>query len=290
MAFELSFAGFAWKNLGRRDVRAFLTLCAVGLAVGAFAGSVSTIAYAADTRAILAHARQSIETADYRATGRLVRIDASGSRTNYALKIKAHWFPGVLRALVEIVPPSGAAGNASHDSRLHILLEMRPDGQNTIRIAHPGDAAPANLPFEKWSESPFDGAFNYEDFLESQYYWQNQTILKEAKFGARDCDVLKSTPGGSDRTHYAEVQTWLDHTIGYPVYAEKTMKEKGVVKEFTYLGLRQTSGVWSASQIEAKIRGRAGSSLLMIERGSAKANLSAKDFSLAQLIHFEDRP
>ena len=116
---------------------------------------------------------------------------------------------------------------------------MRPNGQNSIRVSRPHESAPASLPFDKWSDSVFGSDFSYEDFLEPQYFWPGQTILKSARFGARDCDVLKSTPGASDRTHYAEVQTWLDHTIGYPVYAEKTLKDGGTVKEFTYFGLRQ---------------------------------------------------
>lgn len=59
------------------------------------------------------------------------------------------------------------------------------------------------------------------------------------------------------------------------------------MKEFTYFGLRQYGGVWSATQVEAKIRGRAGSTLLIVKRGSEKANLSAKDFSPGQISHFE---
>jgi hypothetical protein len=31
---------------------------------------------------------------------------------------------------------------------------MRPDGQNVIKIAHPGDLAPAILPFNKWNDGP----------------------------------------------------------------------------------------------------------------------------------------
>lgn len=244
-------------------------------------------AFAADTQAVIARARQRFETADYRATGRLVTVDAAGKRTNYGLKLKAHWFPGVLRALVEIDPPSSAPLRMD---AVRILIEMRPNGQDAIHIARPNHAGLATLPFDRWSDPVFGGAFSYEDFLESQYYWQNQTVLKEARFGARDCDVLKSAPGASDRTHYAEVETWLDHTIAYPVYAEKTLKAGGTVKEFTYLGLRQTSGVWSASQVEARTRGHSGSTLLIIERGSAKAHLGARDFSPEQISHFEDQP
>ena len=247
-------------------------------------------ALASDARAVVAGARRHIETADYRATGKLVTVDAGGKRSSYALTIKARWFPGVLRALVEIVPPSQVGTHGRQGERVRILFEMRPNGQDAIRIAHPNGSGLVSLPFEKWSDALFGGQFSYEDFLESQYYWQSQTILKSARFGARNCDVLKSTPGASDHTHYAEVQTWLDHTIDYPVYAEKTLKEGGIVKEFTYFGLRQSGGVWSASQVAAKIRGRPSSTMLIVQRGSTKANLTAKDFSPEEISHFEDRP
>jgi len=249
---------------------------------------IATTAHAADAGAVLAVARQRIETADFRATGRLVRVDASGNRISNAITIKAHWFPGVLRALVEIVPPRPPAGNDA--ARVSTLLEMRPNGQSTIRIFRPHESAPASLPFGKWSESVFGSDFNYEDFLQPEYYWQGQTLLKSAKFGARDCDVLKSTPGALDHSPYAEVETWLDHTIGYPIYVEKTLKAGGIVKEFTYLGLSQSGGVWSARQVVVKIHGRPGSTLLIIERGSTKANLSIRDFNPEQISHFEDRP
>ena len=251
---------------------------------------IAALARPEDARPVVARARQQIESADYRATGKLVTVDAGGKRTNYALTIKARWFPGVLRALLEIAPPGTTATRSRQDARVRILFEMRPNGPNTIRVAHANAQGLVSLPFEKWGDALFGGNFSYEDFLEPQYYWGNQTIVKRARFGARDCDVLKSTPGTADRTHYAEVQTWLDHTIAYPVYAEKTMKGGGVVKEFTYLGLRQTGGVWSASQVEARMRGRSGSTLLIIERGSAKAGLTEKDFSPEQFHHLEDRP
>jgi hypothetical protein len=173
---------------------------------------------------------------------------------------------------------------------IHILLEMRPNGQNVIQIVHPGDKAPVILPFEKWSDGPLGAGFSYEDFLEPQYFWPGQGVLETTMRGSRKCDVVKSTPGTADKTHYAEVRTWLDQTIGFPVYAEKTMKGTGAVKEFTYLGIRHNGGLWSASQVEAKVRGKDGSTLLMIDRGSAKANLGLKDFSTAQISHFQDGP
>jgi hypothetical protein len=231
-----------------------------------------------DTQALLTASRQAIQQADYRASGHLVRVDGTGKRTSYDITIKARWFPGVLRILMEITGPA--------DARAHLLLEMRPDGQNSIQLAHPGDKAPAAIPFDKWSDGPLGSGFSYEDFLEEQYFWPSQAILQSVRRGARDCDVLSSKPSAADKTHYAEVRTWLDHTIDFPVYAEKTPKAGGKVKQFTYFGLRHDGGVWSASQIEEKSDGQPGSTLLIINRGSAKANLTLGDFSPDRLTHF----
>jgi Outer membrane lipoprotein-sorting protein len=232
--------------------------------------------HAADTKAILARPQQSLQSADFRAAGHLVRVDSAGKRTSYAITLKGHWFPGVMRILCEIAAPAP----------VHILLEMRAGGQDTIEVAHPGDKTPKTLPFDQWSDGPLGPGFSYEDFLEPQYFWPNQTVVEQTRYGARDCDVLKSSPGPADRTHYAEVRSWLDRKIGFPVYAEKTFKGTGKVKEFTYFGLRQNGGVWSASQVEAKLRGQAGSTLLIIDRGDTKANLNLKAFSSEQIVHF----
>ena len=258
--------------------------------------SIGINAHAADAKEQLAIARQRIESTDSRATGRLVCVDANGNRISNAITIKAHWFPGVLRVLVGIVPPRTPAEAANRDGRVSILFEMRPDGRNTIRIFHPHQSAPASLPpaslpFDKWNEGVAGSDFNYEDFLQAEFYWQGQTILRSAKLGTHDCDVLKSTPGPSDHSHYAAVQTWLDRSSeDYPIYAEKTVKDGGSVKDFTSLGVSKSGGVWAARQIEVKVHDHPGSSLLIIERGSTKANLTLKDFSPAQISKFEDHP
>jgi hypothetical protein len=66
------------------------------------------------------------------------------------------------------------------------------------------------------------------------------------------------------------------------VHVVKTLRGTKQQKEFIYYGLRQVSGVWSASQVEAKLQGKPGSSMMVIEGGSAKANLTRKDFDLSQ--------
>ena len=245
-------------------------------------------AHAADTRAVVATARQRIESTDARATGRLVRVDASGNRVSDSFSIKAHWFAGVLRVLLEVVPPRTQAAEAAQDTRFSILLELRPGGQSTVRVFHPRETSPSSLAFAKWGDSVAGTDFSYEDFLQPEFYWKNQAVVKSAKFGARDCDVLKSTAAATDRSHYLDVQSWIDQATNYPVYAEKTLKEAGVVKQFTSSGLTQSGGVWAAKQVEVKTQGRSGSSLLILERGSTRANLTPKDFSPEQIEKFVD--
>ena len=247
-------------------------------------------AQAAEVPAPLASLRNQIEASDYRATGQLVRVDANGNRISYAIAVKGLWFRDAMHTLVEVVPPKSVAAQARQDQRVRILLEMRPDGRDSIKIFRPREPAPAMLPFDRWGESFLGTAISYEDLFDPQYFWPGQTILRDAVHGGRQCQLLKSTPGPSDRTHYSDVQTCLDRTIDYPVYAEKVMKQGGMVKEFTYFGLRQSDRVWLATQVEARIRGRAGSTLLIVKRGSANAHLSVNDFQPEQINHFEDRP
>ncbi|MGC2161886.1 MAG: outer membrane lipoprotein-sorting protein, partial [Silvibacterium sp.] len=240
--------------------------------------ALSTTVATADVPPILTAPRARVQTADYRVSGRLVSVDATGRRINYAVTIKAHWFPGVLRVMVDVTSPVAA--------REHVLLEMRPEAQDAISLAKPGDTSSAPLPFSQWSDGVLGGMFSYEDFLEPEYFWPGQTVIEETKRGARDCVVLKSTPGLAERTHYADVRSWLDKAIGFPVYVEKTLKGSSKVKTFTYYGLRHEEGVWSATQIEAAEHGKPGSTLLIFERGTAKANLGLKDFSREAMIHF----
>lgn len=242
-------------------------------------------AQTANLNDLLTQMRKRVEAADFRASGQLVWVQPSGARLSYPITIKARWFPGVLREYVEVAAPAKKAGNGAAPAT-HALLEMRPNGQSSIEIAHPGDKSAAILPVAKWSEGPLGPGFGYEDLLEAQYFWQGQASEGGAKFGARNCIIVDSTPGANDRSHYAHVKIWLDPTIAFPIYVEKTVKGTGAVKEFTYYGIRHEEGVWSAHQVEVKVRGQAGSTLLILDRGSARANLTLADFSAAQLTHF----
>jgi hypothetical protein len=226
-----------------------------------------------DLETVLTGSRQRIEKLDYRVTGRLTRVEGNGKRANYKFVAKAHWFLDGLRLLCEISGPGS--------EKTSLLLHMNVSGHVTIEAALPGQKAASVLPFERWNEPLVGTDFSYEDMVESQFFWKNQELLAPEKYGARDCFVLKSTSSSQDRTYYDSVTSWIDRGILFPVHGVKTLRGTGQQKEFTYYGLRQVGGVWSASQVEAKLQGKPGSSILVIERGSGKANLGRKDFDLS---------
>ena len=227
-----------------------------------------------DLESVLTGTRQRIEKLDYRATGRLTRVEGNGKRTSYKFVAKAHWFPDGLRLLCQITGPGS--------EETSLVVHMSASGQVTIEAVLPGKKAASVLPFERWNDPLVGTDFSYEDMVESQFFWKNQALLAAEKYGARDCFVLKSTSGAQERTYYESVTTWIDRGILFPVHVVKTSRGTRQQKEFVYYGLRQVDGAWSASQAEAKQQGKPGSSILVIERGSGKAHLGRKDFDIRQ--------
>jgi outer membrane lipoprotein-sorting protein len=237
---------------------------------GAAAGPAAN----AELETVLNGSRQRIEKLDYRLNGRLTRVEGDGKRTNYKFVAKAHWFPDGLRLLCEITG-TGA-------QKTSLLVHMSTSGQMSIQAIRPGEKTASVLPFEHWSDSLVGTDFTYEDMVEGQYFWKNQELQAPEKFGMRDCFVLKSKAGSQDRSGYDSVTSWIDRKIFFPVHVTKTIHGTGSQKEFLYYGLKQVSGAWGAMQVEAKQQGKPGSSMLVIETGSGKANLTAKDFDLSQ--------
>ncbi len=232
------------------------------------------VAATPDLETVLNGSRQRIETLDYRATGRLTKVDPNGTRTNYKFVAKGHWFPDGLRLLSEFTGPGSA--------KTRLLLHMTSTGHVTIEAMLPGDKAASAVPFERWNEPLLGTDFSYEDMLENQFFWKDQQLLPSEKYGARDCFVLKSVPGPQERSHYDSVTSWIDRSIFYPVHVVKTLHGTTQQKDFVYYGLRQVGGIWSATQVETKVSGKPGSSLLIIENGTGKAHLTQKDFDLGE--------
>lgn len=223
---------------------------------------------------VLTGSRQRIEKLDYRLSGRLTQIEGDGKRTNYKFVAKAHWFPDGLRLLCEISGPG--------TEKTTLLVHMSASGRVSIEAVLPGEKALKPLPFEHWNDPLVGTYFSYEDMVENEFFWKNQQLLAPEKYGARDCFVLKSAPGGQDRSHYDSVTSWIDRSILFPVHAVKTLHGTGQQKEFIYYDLRQVGGAWSASRVEAKEQGKPGSSILIVETGSPKAKLTRKDFDISK--------
>ena len=258
-----------WANCAYRTIQASIAL----LAVLSLVHSSRAFAANPDLQTVLTGSRQRIQNLDYRVTGRITRVEGDGKRTSYRFIGKAHWFPDGLRLLSVFSGPGS--------EKTSILLHMSVSGHLTIEALLPGEKAASALAFEHWNDPLLGTDFSYEDMVESQFFWKNQELLAPEKYGARDCFVLKSTPGPQDRTHYDSVTSWIDRSILFPVHVVKTLHGTGQQKEFIYYALRQIDGAWSASQVEAKLQGKPGSSMLVIEGGTGKAKLGLKDFELS---------
>jgi hypothetical protein len=212
---------------------------------------------------------------DFRASARLVRIAPSGERRNYRLSLRGRSIAGTLRLFCEITDPPPA--------RVRLLLAMPESGLPSVRKGRAGDSRPLALPPEAWADPVLDTGFSYEDLLENHFLWARQALIEQTRYGARLCYRLRSVPAPADRSQYVEVISWLDRDSLFPVRLDKRLPS-GAVKSFLYYGLRESKGIWSASQVEVKTSGLAGSSLLIVTRGSEKARVGAAEFDPALLI------
>jgi len=264
------YAKATWANCAFRTIQASIAV----LVLLSLVHPLRALAANPDLETVLNGSRQRIEKLDYRMTGRLTRLEGNGKRLSYKFVAKAHWFPDGLRLLCEISGPGS--------EKTSLLVHMSVTGHVTIEAVLPGEKVASVLAFERWNDPLVGTDFSYEDMVESQFFWKNQEVLAPEKYGARDCFVLKSKSSSQDRTYYDSVTSWIDRGILYPVHVVKTLRGTGQQKEFIYYGLRQVGGVWSASQVEAKLQGKPGSSILVIEAGSGKANLERKDFDISQ--------
>jgi hypothetical protein len=267
------------RKFGRWYPEAMWAVCAFGTIQASTLLVLLSVVHPAfatnpDLETVLSGSRQRIEKLDYRVTGRLTRVEDNGKRTSYKFAAKAHWFPDGLRVLCEISGPG--------PEKTRVFLHMSVSGHVTIEAVLPGEKAASVLPFERWNDPLVGTDFSYEDMVESQFFWKHQELLAPEKYGARDCFVLKSSSDPQDQTYYDSVTSWIDRGILYPVHVVKKLRGTRQQKEFIYYGLRQVGGAWSASQVEAKLQGKPGSSILAIEFGSGKANLGRKDFDISQ--------
>lgn len=213
-------------------------------------------AQAADQNGTLAHIRQRMQSADFRASGRLVKVDATGNRTNYKLRLLGHWFPDGLHLLYDLTGPTST----------HTRIAARMDATGSLHTAYARTSSVAGTDFA------------LEDLAETQFFWSRQQLLQQAPCASRTCFVIFSKPDKEARSSYASTTSHVDRDTFIPIHVTKTLRTGGV-KELSYSGLRRTGGVWAATQIEAALSEHAGSSLLILEHGTPHAHLTLKDFT-----------
>jgi hypothetical protein len=234
--------------------------------------AAQTATPAGSLKSVLASARARVEKSDVRASGHLVQVAANGSRISNSLALVSHSFPDGLRTMITVTAPD--------HSRVRYLLLQDASGHASIEALRKGETTPTRLAPEHWGDGVAGTLFYPEDFVNGQFFWAKQSMLPATKYGARDCFVLKSEPGPGQPTQYALVTTWIDQKTGSPVYVEAVPKTGGPTKQFVFFDLEHIGGLWLSRQVEAKLSGKPGSTILLIDHGSPHANLQRKDFSL----------
>ena len=129
-----------WANCAFARIQASITL----LVLLSLVHPSRAFAANPDLETVLTGSRQRIEKLDYRAIGRLTRVEGNGKRTNYKFVAKAHWFPDGLRLLCQISGPGS--------EKTSLLLHMTVSGHITIEAVLPGEKAASTLPFERWND------------------------------------------------------------------------------------------------------------------------------------------
>lgn len=229
---------------------------------------------------VLERVRADRDAVDFRATGRLVHVNAKKERRTFNVSIQAHAFADRTKVLFAVTSPA--------PSRLRLLIETVTRAGSSgwpgkVMQARPGDPGPRVMDPARWGDTLLDTDFSFEDLMDNALLWKEQTLVAEGACGARTCYQIRSEPQPQDLSHYLRVTTWLDRDAFFPVKVEKIFRVSRATRTFTYFDLRQSKGVWSAGQIEVKTRGKAGSSFLIVNRGAEKANLTDEAFDPAVL-------
>ncbi len=250
-------------------------LCAVIglLTASCSAQSAAKPAAAGSLKAVLANARARVEKSDVRATGRLTIVTANGARTNNSLVLASHSFPDGLRTLITVTTPD--------HKRERYLLTQNESGRTTIEALRAG---------RQDAGTPDAGALGRGrggDIVLSRGFCGRAVLLGEADgAGASEvrrarllCAEERAGAGAADHRTRQSRRGWTRRP-GAPVYVEAVPKNGAPAKQFVFYDLEQIGGLWLSRQVEAKVEGKGGSTILLIDHGSPHAHLTRKDFSI----------
>jgi len=256
-----------------KTTRRFLAMALVG-ALSLIPASLS----AATIYEVMEKIRSLRKGADFFAQGRLVCVNNPEQRITYRLSLKGKSFGGTVKLLCEVTDPI--------PSRLKLLIESPPAGMPKIRLAGALDRKVKELTSESLGAAFLGSDLNFEDLLDAHFSWSSQTLLREEKYTGKDCYVIRSQPGPNTPSHYSAVTSWIDKKVYLPICVEKDVKASKSVKVFLYSGIRESEGVWGARQVEVRIKGERRVTLLIMTRGSGKANLTERNFDPIVIFNF----
>ena len=146
MTSQLSFAGFVWKNLWRRRLRTLLTLCGIGMAIGAFVGLVG-FSSAFEHEWLRIYSSSGTDIAVIQQTFLSTSIDESAGAKLKALPTVAEAAP-VIFNLMDLTPEVNALAFGwkadSYEFQSLQIVSGRPfhDGQPEVML---GEVLAANL-------------------------------------------------------------------------------------------------------------------------------------------------
>lgn len=82
----------------------------------------------------------------------------------------------------------------------------------------------------KMDDGIFGSDLSYEDLAENFCAWENQAIVGTETVDRVSCQILESKPGGSDRSGYSKVRSWIDTKRMIPLRVEKFSNSGKLVK------------------------------------------------------------
>ena len=242
--------------LGRR-----LFVTAAAAMIGSHASPLELPQAAALTRRILELRRGSI----VRAHGRLVVTDARKQQRVFQILVLQKRLARSLNLLWTVTEPL--------EARTRILVEAPFEGRPTVWLVSGVAAKAAVLPAESWARAIVGSHLTVEDLIDDHFTWPKQSVTGEEAVTGKMCYVLRSEPAEGHASTYGSVTTWMDEATLVPLRIVKEPRGPGAPKEIVCRGLRQSAGHWSASNIEVRLRGSAGSTKIVFTAGSENARV-----------------
>ena len=220
--------------------------------------------------------------ATVRSRGRLTITGGAQKQKVFQLSILRKCVKGSVHLLWSVSGPAGAVQR--------ILIQSPPQGEPVVWLDATGKGAAVRIPGKRWWEPVMGSHLSVEDLVDDCFRWPHQELTGEETAGGKPCWVIRSVPSGTQASWFALVDSWLDQATLVPVRIVKRPRGLGGPKEIVCRGLRQSGGHWSASSIEVRQEGRAGSTRIVFTGGSAAARVGDSEVDPEAVFQSRTRP